>query len=244
MSTKETKFFITVFSGEDALANEIYRESWRPSLMLELSRQASPPHEHGLLGLAIDDAEYTTYTATPFAVLNPPDEPPNGSDSDTWARHNARKDSYGRQEHAYKLAVGAILANLGDTAKELLREPLHRRYNCNLQEIIRILDANYLPVTRQELLNAEQTLDRRYNTTVSFRAHAALQMKIHQKFTESGQPLSELDKIRHLCTSIENNQEVRPTIQLYFTNNPRLIKPLLTSQGESRTHSTICMQIL
>ena len=222
MSSKESKFFITPFSGDDAAANEVYRESWRPSLMLELARQASPPHEHGLLGLAVTPGEYATYTATAFAVLDPPAEPPNGSDADTWARHNARKGAYERQEHAYKLAVGAILANLGTAAKELLRERVHRRYNCNLREIIEILDANFLPVTRQELLNAERTLDARYSTSVSFRAHSARQMKTHQKFAEAGQPLSELDKIRHLCTSVEDNQEVKPTIQLYFTNNPRL----------------------
>ena len=34
--------------------------------------------------------------------------------------------------------------------------------------------------------------------------------------------MSELEKIRHLCTSVDNDSEIRATIKLYFTNFPRM----------------------
>jgi hypothetical protein len=73
------------FQGDEAEANNMYRVNWRPALLSELSRHAFPVHQHGLLGVALGNVEYATYSPNPFvARVAPPPTPdqealrPNG----------------------------------------------------------------------------------------------------------------------------------------------------------------------
>jgi hypothetical protein len=84
------------------------------------------------------------------------------------------------------------------------------------------MDNNYLEVTRQELIEATNTLMERYSPTRDFKAHLTKHRQIHFTFQQAGQPLSEMDKVRHLAASVENDQEARSCIQMYFTAFPNL----------------------
>jgi hypothetical protein len=62
----------------------------------------------------------------------------------------------------------------------------------------------------------------RYSPSRDFKAHLTKHRQIHFTFQQAGQPLSEMDKVRHLTASVENDQEARSCIQMYFTAFPNL----------------------
>jgi hypothetical protein len=222
MSSKES-IFIDEFTGASLNSNKIYRETWRPALLVELMRLASPPHDYGLLGLALTQIEYSTYTAVPFQALNLPAEPAVGADSDTWSRYNHNFNMYRLQENSKSMAVGHILSKLDATAKELLRNQANRRYEQNLATILDILDHHFLPITRQELEQAMQALQQKYDSTKSIRAHLAMHRQLHNTFNEAGNEINNMQKTNLLVASLNGDQEVMETVRAFFQAHPNII---------------------
>jgi hypothetical protein len=214
------KFYLSPFTGDDANSNVIYRDHWRPTLMAELSKHAYPTHEYGLVGFATQPVEYATYTLAPFVPLGEPVEPPMGSVADDWSRFRNRQEKFERQEDAYNVAVRAILANLGETPLETVRDNITRRFETNLREIISRLDAQYLIVTRQELISARETLVERYDSAKSFRAHVTKHRQVHNMHEMANQTMPEIDKIHCLAQSLVADADVKICLAQYFAATP------------------------
>lgn len=215
-------FHLQDFQGDDAGSNREYRVSWRPALLAELSGHANPIHEFGLLGIALGAAEYATYDPNPFARRAAPANPGPAAPAAQWSNYRDLKDDYEAQQKAEALASRSIISHLGDTPRELLRDPITRRYHNNLAIIIQTLDAHYLSVTRQELIEATSNLMERYSPAKDFKAHLTKHRQIHFTFQQAGQGLSEMDKVRYLTAGVEGDPEAKNCIQMYFTAFPNL----------------------
>jgi hypothetical protein len=215
-------FQISPFKGDEAEANRIYRDTWRPALLSELSRHAFPIHAHGLLGLALTAVEYATYDPNPFVPKVAPPHPGAAGTAAQWSNYKDLKTDYESQEQAEAAAVGVTLANLGDTPRELLRDPVTRRIINNLGRIMITLDAHYGNVTRQELLDCLNCLSERHSSAKDFRAYVTSQRQLHNTFAQAGQPLSEMDKVKYLSLGVEGDPEARICIRMYFTAVPAL----------------------
>jgi hypothetical protein len=223
------KFNIALFAGDEANSNSIYRDQWRPALIAELSRHAFPVHPHGLLGFALGAIEYLTFDPNPFVAIDRPDQPAPGATASAWSLYNDNNANYAKQEQAKALAAGSITSNLGTAPLELIRDPVTRRFQTDLATILQVLDQHYLVVTRQELLDGRNALLVRYNPTKDFKAHLGKHRQLHNTFAHSLQPLSELDKIQFLVSSVDFDSEVKAAVQMYFTAVPNLAQQ--TFQG-------------
>lgn len=215
-------FLLQPFQGDEAESNQKYRVSWRPSLLSELARHAYPVHENGLLGIALDAAEFATFNPVPFVRLAQPIAPGAAGTAGAWSNFKHVNSEFELQQQSEALAVRSILANLGETPRELLRDPVTRRYYNDLALILRTLDAHYKPVTRQELLNGIDVLSIKYNRAKDFKAFVTTHRQMHNTFAAAGQPLSELDKIKYLSAAVEYDADIRACIHLYYTSVPEL----------------------
>ena len=166
-----SNFHIQDFRGDDADCNREYRVIWRPALLAELTGHANPIHEFGLLGIALGAAEYATYDPNPFIRRPAPVNPGPAAPAAQWSNYKDLKDDFEKQQQAEALASRSIISHLGDTPRELLRDPVTRRYHSGLAIILQSLDNNYLHVTRQELIEATNILTQRYSPSKDFKAH-------------------------------------------------------------------------
>lgn len=164
-------FNLQDFKGDESNSNREYRVAWRPALLAELSGHANPIHDFGLLGIALGAAEYATYDPNPFVRRAAPANPGPAAPAAQWSNYRDLKDDYETQQKAEALASRAIISHLGDTPRELLRDPVTQRYHSGLAIILQTLDAHYLDVTRQELIEAQNTLTERYSPLRDFKAH-------------------------------------------------------------------------
>jgi hypothetical protein len=172
-------FNLQDFKGDESSSNKEYRLAWRPALLAELSGHANPIDEFGLLGIA----------------LAPPSTPPTIQTLLSGEPLLLTLDP---------LASRGIISHLGDTPRELLRDPITRRYHSNIAIIIQTLDTHYLSVTRQALIKATSNL-MGYSPTKDFKAHVTKHRQIHFTFEQASQALSEMDKVRHLTAGVEND---------------------------------------
>jgi hypothetical protein len=126
---RRMSFTIKDFKGDDARSNREYRVEWRPALLAETRGHANPVHEFGLLGIALGAAEYATYDPNPFVRRPAPINPGPAAPAAQWSNYRDLKDDYEKQQRAEALASTAIINHLGDTPRELLREPITRSYH-------------------------------------------------------------------------------------------------------------------
>jgi hypothetical protein len=217
-----SNFLLQNFQGDEPDSNKVYRNVWRPTLVSELSRHAFPVHPHGLLGMALGAIEYQTFDPHPFVRRAAPLHPGPAGTAAQWSFYKDIKTDFDTQEQAEALAVRTIIASLGDTPKELLRDPVTRRYITNLPQILEILDLHYMVVTRQELLHGINTLSERYSPTRDFKGYLTSHRQLHNTFAHAGQPLSEMDKVKYLSAGVDFDPELKSCINLYFTTVPDL----------------------
>ena len=194
----------------------MYRESWCPTLLVELKRLANPPHLFGLLGFAITQEEYASYTVVVFQPLPEPAIPVIGSDADTWQRYNLLALSYRQQETAKSTVVGCIISRLGPTAREVIRDPLTGRYSQDLGDIMEALDRQFLTITHQELENGKSALKEKFNQRGKMSAHVAKHLMIHKLFADSGNPINTKDKNDLLAESVSYDPEIADAIKSYY----------------------------
>lgn len=212
--------YLENFSGEEANSNAYYRETWRPSLLIELMRLANPPHPFGLLGYAIDAEEYTNYTALPFQPMAEPIVPDIGSDSDTWSRYNLNSKLFNQQESGKSAAVGCIVSRLGETAREVIRDPISRRFHQDLGQIMIALDRQFLGINHQDLEKGMEKLREKYNIKTKINAHVAKHQVIHKLFLDSGNPFNEKNKNDFLVGSVSFDSELNDAIRLFYLRYP------------------------
>lgn len=215
-------FLLQTFTGDEPNSNQEYRVSWRPSLLSELARHAFPIHRHGLLGIALGAVEYSTFNPNPFVRLLQPVPPGANGTAGAWSNFKHLNAEFESQQQSEALAIRSILSSLGETPRELLRDPVTRRYYDNLALILHTLDTHYKPVTRQELLDGINLLSTRYNRAKDFKAFLTTHRQMHNTFATAGQPLSELDKIKYLSAAVDFDSDIRSCIHLYYTSVPEL----------------------
>jgi hypothetical protein len=218
MSTRP--FLLPRFSGDGPHANEEYRNRFRPHLLSELERHCQPPHEFGLVGLAVEDAEWSTYSQTAFIALVRPAQPAANASAMAWNIYQEDRNNFEKQLSATALAVGTIVDSLGPTALALIVNPDTSRYSSNLRVILSSLDAQYRAITRQELQQARSTLATRYNRTSDFKTHLTVHRQTHATYVAAKQHLSENDKVTFLVESMEHDPEANAAILHYFNTVP------------------------
>jgi len=213
-------FFLPPFAGDGPHSSEEYRNKFRPLLLSELERHAQPTHEFGLVGMAVDDVEWATYSEAPFAPLNRPPQPAANASAMAWNIYQEDRGNYEKQQSAVSLAVGTIVDSLGPTALALIVNPVTTRYSSDLRFILTSLDAQYRAITRQELIMARSTLSARYDPSSDFKTHVTKHRQIHSTYVSAAQSLSQNDKISFLVESMEHDEGAKAAIRHYFNNFP------------------------
>jgi hypothetical protein len=92
------------------------------------------------------------------------------------------------------------------THQELLRDPVTQRYHNGLAIILQTLDVHYMDVTRQELIEAQNTLTERYSPLRDFKAHHEAPTD-PPHFYAGSQALSEMDKVKYLAAGVDHDPE-------------------------------------
>ena len=216
-----TTFNVVMFNGDSSDSNQIYRSDWRPLLLAELSTHCFPIHSHGLLGFALQPEEYGGYEADVFVPKVMPDPAPAlNASTNAWSVYNSDVQRFEKQQVAIALATRSILSSLGPAPLELLRDPATNRISNNLRNILLLLDASYLPVSRAELRDALNGLNENFDDSKDFKSFATKHLKIHRTCAQANQPISELTKIDHLMKAVEHQPSLTFCGEQYLSSSP------------------------
>jgi hypothetical protein len=216
-----TDYDLEKFIGEGPDACSIYRTKWRRALLTKMMGRGRPILENGLLPYILQQAEYVKHVATGanFVELTMPQALQGTPGNYATAEFTALRAGFYKQEEEKATAASKIHDALGDTPKQLLLNQ-HGILETDLKTILKILDENYMRVTKREIDDAVNSLTEKFEPGQDLRKLIAKHKTVHATLAEASEPLPLHFKMNYLIDAVKHTKALSECVDAYMRGQP------------------------